>query len=86
MNWFVGFAVSKDSESRKFEYLERSEKSVNVLWNYPRNKWTQVANDIQILGVDVLCEWDYANQNKNNLHVNNYEEIQSYFDDYVENL
>ena len=68
MNWFIGFAVSKDGEGTTFEYLERSGKSANLLWNYPRNKWTQVAYEIQILHVNVQCEWDYGNPRKTILH------------------
>ena len=85
MNWFVGFAISKDSEGTMFEYLERSKKSEILLWNYPRNKWNQIAYDIQILRIKVECEWDYGNANKPILHVTNCKDIQSFFDDYIEN-
>ena len=83
MNWFVGFALSNDNDGTTFEYLERLRMLDSSLWQYPRNKWKQLAYDIQILPIKVECEWDYSKANKPVLQVTNYNDIQSYFDDYI---
>ena len=85
MNWFVGFALSKDNEGTTFEYLERTKMVENSLWQYPRNKWKQLAYDIQILRIKVECEWDYGKANKPVLQETNYKDIQSFFENYIAN-
>ena len=84
-HWYVGFSILVINDtSTKIEHLHRESTSSNTIWHYPRWEDIQVAENEQILPVNVVGEWDYSNENKHVLILKNEDKIQSCFEEYTQ--
>ena len=59
-------------------------KGSDSLWQYPKIPDVQNTDDIQILPIEVIGEWDYSDPKKSVFKVINYEQVNICFKEYID--
>ena len=82
--WYIGFILSTESPNlSKAEHLTRVLNGKDLLWQYPKIPDIQDTDNIQILPIEVIWEWDYSNPKKSVFEVKNCEQVNICFKEYI---
>ena len=75
IKWYIGFAVTiLSNQLTKFEHLDRVNEK-DSLWHYPYSVDIHETDNMQILPIEVIGEWNYTDPNKPLFEVKNCEQV-----------
>ena len=84
LKWYIGFIPSTESQNlSKAEHLTIVLNGDDSLWQYPKIPDIQDTDNIQILPIEVIWEWDYSNPKKSVFEVKNCEQVNICFKEYI---